>query len=103
MNDRAQGGRSLPDDVVASGVSPEFDAGNLPAALQHEHRTAAGVYGRLNVLVGNLDFVRRTADGDAVETLSAGDRHVILPEEVHRVELGPNARFRIEFFRSKHA
>ena len=94
-------GRQLPDGVVATGASPEFDAATLPDKLRREHRLAAGNHGRLVVLAGSMQFVDLTAGAEVREPLAAGQSRVIPPEQPHRVELGPGARFRIDFYRTE--
>lgn len=88
--------RQIPVGFARTGASPRFDRGNLPDALQRDHRTAAGVYGRLVMFAGSLDFV--TATGSV--RLRAGDVHVIQPEQPHHVVPGEDMEFQIEFFRS---
>jgi len=87
--------REIPSGAVRVGASPCFDQGNLPDALRADHRTAAGVYGRLVVLAGELDFI--SAVGEV--RLAKGDSHVILPEEPHHVVPGEHMQFQIEFYK----
>ncbi|WP_353806442.1 DUF1971 domain-containing protein [Methylobacillus sp.] len=42
----------LPAGLKAYKLTPDFTPGNLPAALQSQHSTKAGVWGLLQVLEG---------------------------------------------------
>jgi len=95
--------RTLPDGLVKTGASPDFDADSLPGALRSHHHIADGNFGRLVVLAGSLDWIYETSAGERSEHLVQGETLVILPEEVHRVVLGEQARLRIEFFRRSAA
>ena len=90
--------RTLPVGAKRTGSSPEFAADNVPAALLADHSTAAGVYGRVNVLAGELDFVFAAKPDESVH-LRVGDELIVLPEEAHHVVPGPGMRFLIEFYR----
>ncbi|MGK0204874.1 MAG: tellurite resistance-related uncharacterized protein [Planctomycetota bacterium] len=90
--------RQLPPGAARTGASSEFDCDNVPAALLADHRTAAGVYGRVAVVAGELDFVF-AQDAERPLRLRAGDELVVRPEEAHRVVPGEGMRFFIEFYR----
>jgi len=85
----------LPDDCVAYRRTDVFDADAMPDGLRSEHRTKAGVWGRIVVLEGRLRYhVRGTTHELAPDT--AG---IVVPELSHRVEpVGP-VRFFVEFLR----
>jgi len=95
MTDSVSGVREIPEGAERTGASPRFDASNLPDALLRDHRTAAGVHGRLVVFEGSLEFV--TAAGTVA--LAKGDVHVVLPQESHRVVPGEGMVFHIEFYK----
>lgn len=87
--------REIPSGAVRIGTSPCFDPASVPDALLADHRTAAGVYGRLVVLAGDLVFVNATGE----VRLAKGDSQVVLPEESHRVIPGEHMQFEIEFYK----
>lgn len=95
MTDSAGGVREIPGGAERVGASPRFDVSNLPEALLRDHRTAAGVHGRLVVFEGSLELV--TAAGTV--TLRKGDAHIVAPEESHRVVPGDGMQFYIEFYK----
>jgi tellurite resistance-related uncharacterized protein len=89
----------MPSGYVAYRKTPVFTADTIPRGLLSRHSTKAGVWGRLEVLSGTLNFVLE-GPGEPREVLRAGESVVIVPEVEHRVEpLGP-VEFRIELYRA---
>lgn len=87
----------LPADAVAYRTTPEFDEHTLPRGLRAEHDTRAGVWGRIEVLAGQVRFVMPVLAQDRV--IEAGGHAIVAPGLVHHVEpLGP-ARLRVVFLR----
>ncbi len=93
------GGRSLPDDVGLVRTTAVFDEATVPAGLLRAHRIADGVWGRLVMHRGTLEFVFED-EPDVSITLSAGESLVIPPAMEHRVVLIGPAAFAVEFHRS---
>jgi tellurite resistance-related uncharacterized protein len=92
----------FPSDVVAYRRTPEFDAATTPAALQGEHNTKAGVWGRIQVLEGALLY--RVTDARRAPTerlLTPGEPPgVVEPEIRHHVTLTGPVRFYVEFLKA---
>jgi tellurite methyltransferase len=88
----------LPAGVVAYKRTPEFTAETIPAALQSNHSTKAGVWGLLHVTRGRLRYVVEPplARDEIVDTTRPG---VIVPEIVHRVVPEGDVCFFVEFHR----
>lgn len=84
-----------------------FDERSVPAGLLAAHRVGEGVWGRLVVVSGQLDFVFDDAARAALRnqserrTVRAGDVQVIPPGEPHRVEVDGPVEFHIEFHRAE--
>ena len=78
--------------------TPEFTDDDAPAGLLHDHRTKAGVWGRIVLLEGNLRYCLE--DGSARAWILSPARPAWIPPDLpHRVEfLGP-ARFYVSFWR----
>ena len=74
-----------------------FDAASVPRALLREHRTKLGVWGKLLVHEGQLDFVALEPER-RVTKLGAGDEHVIVSGLAHEVALHDGARFTVSFY-----
>lgn len=88
---------TLPGGVSLVRTTPTFTAGTVPAGLLRAHQVAPGVWGRLRVDAGTVIYVQETT-GER-RSLAAGETQVIEPEALHHVELGPGARFAVEFHR----
>lgn len=89
----------LPEGLEAYKRTPDFTPDNLPAALQSQHSTKAGVWGLLHVLEGQVVY-RLAPPNEASAIANAGETIVILPEIVHWVEFGIPGRFYVEFYRA---
>lgn len=87
---------SLPAGLELARTTDEFDEHTVPAGLLRDHRVAAGVWGRLIVRSGALQF----GFGDDPEFgVAAGDSVVIPPARLHHVALVGPVRFVVEFHR----
>ena len=86
----------LPAGLVHLRTTPEFDEASVPTGLLAAHRIAAGVWGRLSVRSGSLDFVVE-ADPSSARRLAAGDDQIIPPGVPHHIALVGQVRFVIEF------
>lgn len=90
----------LPDGVEPYRRTPEFTEETVPAGLRREHRTKAGVWGRICVRAGSLRY-RILSDPPAEFVLDPDTPGIIEPEVPHEVELRPGQRvaFHVEFLR----
>lgn len=91
-------GCSLPDGLIATGSSPVFKRGTLPAALQQEHSLAEGFWAVLHVLAGSVRF--EDLQTGEIRRISAPGRQVICPLAPHRLIVDGEFRCRIDFFKS---
>lgn len=90
---------ALPDGVAPYGRSPDFTPDTLPTALQTDHATAAGIWGRLQVQTGRIRYQLAQSPEICVE-VGAGESLVIAPEVRHRVAFVEPGRFHVEFCRA---
>lgn len=88
----------LPSGLTLQRTTSTFDEHTTPAGLLRAHRVATGVWGRLVVESGSLDFVFEDAPDD-VRVVGTGEHQVIPPSVPHRVVLHGPVRFAVEFFR----
>ncbi len=88
---------SPPPGVSPYRRTPEFTAGNTPAALLGDHATKADTWGRIVVLAGEVAY--ETAAIGGATMLDPATPGVIEPGVVHRVTPSPGARFYVEFLR----
>lgn len=92
---------AAPAGLVPYRTTPVFTAGTVPEGLTRSHRTGVGVWGRIDVLAGELELARFAAGGGAPsrETLRGGDSALVRPGEPHAVAPGAGARFSVTFLR----
>jgi tellurite resistance-related uncharacterized protein len=88
----------LPDDVAVYKQTAVFTETTIPAGLQKDHATKAGVWARILVHAGRLRYevpsLQRTFD------LAPGTPGIVIPEVEHHVApLGP-VGFHVEFLRT---
>ncbi|MFO7566344.1 MAG: DUF3565 domain-containing protein [Enhygromyxa sp.] len=94
--------REWPEGFEPYKATKVFEQDTTPAGLLADHRTKAGVWGRLELLEGSL-ALRFVEPLDERVELVAGDSAAIPPELPHRVELSGPARFRVQFHRRSDA
>lgn len=88
----------IPDGLVMARTTPLFDERTVPAGLLRAHQIAEGVWGRLVVKSGSLEFAFE--DQATTVTVEAGDDVAIPPQRPHHVVVGPAVSFVVEFYRS---
>lgn len=89
---------SLPPHVQKYAQSPEFTEATVPHKLTHIHDTKAGVWGRLCVLEGALDYVVPVPP-ETVQHVSADSFAIIQPQQPHHVRIIGPVRFKVEFLK----
>lgn len=99
MNERHLASMELPSGLELARTTPEFTAESVPDGLLAAHQVAEGVWGRLIVRAGTVVFVVEES-GDR-RTVASGRHQVIAPGVVHHVEPSDDARFAVEFHRSR--
>jgi tellurite resistance-related uncharacterized protein len=76
--------------------TPVFDEATLPAALQREHRTKAGVWGLVRAIEGTLKLTYLDSGSEIIITPDLPA--VVLPEQPHLVTpLGP-MKMQVDFY-----
>ena len=88
----------LPTKVEHYRSTPTFNETSVPKALLKRHATASGVWGRIVVAHGELDYVVEGAQ-PCYQVLSPSRSGIIVPGLIHRVALRGSVCFRIEFLR----
>jgi tellurite methyltransferase len=79
-------------------ATPWFDEISIPAGLRKDHSTKRGVWGRIEVVMGELTY-EVTAPFVHEQVLSAGSDGWIPPEAVHHVMPVGAVQFRVHFLR----
>lgn len=90
--------KSLPASVLLYKSTPEFNETSVPAALQRDHTTAAGVWAKITILEGNLEYCI-TEPAPEQHLLSVGVEGIIEPQMRHYVKISGPVRFRVDFYR----
>ncbi len=90
----------FPKDAVKYSQSPVFTEETIPAALQRDHYTKEGVWGRIVVTSGALVYTRIN---QPAHTIHAGETAIIFPEELHHVAADGTVEFQVEFHRVPQA
>ncbi|KQV80608.1 tellurite resistance protein [Massilia sp. Root351] len=90
--------KTLPDNVAFYKSSADFTEHTVPAALQRNHSTAAGVWGRIAVLEGALLYHISGPEKETVR-LTPEQPGVVEPRILHEVEIIGPVRFRVDFHR----
>lgn len=88
----------LPEGLTHVRTTDVFDNDTVPAGLLRAHRVAEGVWGRLVVHTGQVDFVFEDTPDEPI-TVAADQSVVIPPQRRHHVELDGPATFAVEFHR----
>jgi tellurite resistance-related uncharacterized protein len=90
--------KSLPNHVAPYKRTPEFTEATVPNGLLHEHQTKDGVWGKIVVLEGQLQYSISEPMPEVI-LLDAHTYGVVEPTMRHAVKpLGP-VRFYVEFHR----
>ena len=88
----------LPPGLVYVRTTDVFDHDHHPAGLRRAHRVADGVWARLLVRSGELDFVFED-EPDQPIAVGADGAIVIPPGRLHHVEFSGPVAFVLEFHR----
>lgn len=88
----------LPPEVNPYKKTPIFDEETIPKGLLADHRTLAGVWGRIVVLEGELTY---TIKGEPDETLILNHKTdgVVEPQVIHFVRPNGKVKFFVQFYK----
>ena len=90
--------KRLPVDVSPYKRTPDFTAETVPAGLLHSHNTREGVWGKIVVLEGQLNY-RILEPVQEEILLNPALPGVVEPTIKHEVEPLGQVRFYVEFYR----
>ena len=90
--------KNLPNYVSPYKKTPEFTEVTVPAGLLKDHQTKEGVWGKIVVLEGNLEYTIIEPEREIVK-LSASKHGVVEPTILHHVTPQGKVRFYVEFYR----
>ncbi|MEM7540049.1 MAG: DUF1971 domain-containing protein [Pseudomonadota bacterium] len=89
----------LPDGLTRYKTTPAFTEETVPKGLLKDHQTAAGVWGKLVVSHGEIEFVVTEAGQERTLVASPQRSIHILPAAKHHVRVTGPVTFAVEFFR----
>lgn len=89
--------RDMPGGLQHTRTTPEFTHESTPEGLRRAHRIATGVWGRLHVREGHVDFIFED-DTNTPIAVMAGEHVDIPPDTPHHVVTRPGCRFAVEFY-----
>lgn len=94
--------KSIPAGFTLTRTTPVFDSSTAPEKMLNEHRTTAGTWARINVVVGIVIYriLGNTTEEHALTPESPG---IIEPDTPHQIRPAPGAQFFLEFYLDKTA
>lgn len=90
--------KPLPSDVVAYKKTDIFTKDTVPKGLLAQHKTIAGVWGKIVVLEGRLVYTIDGKDEEIIE-LSPSLYGVVEPQVIHHVTPLNGVKFYVEFYK----
>lgn len=90
--------KTLPDHVKPYQQTPEFTEETVPAGLLRAHQTKEGVWGRIVILEGRLQYTINEPV-EKVVILDNNNHGVVEPTIMHEVKPLGAVRFYVEFYR----
>ncbi len=90
--------KSFPDNVLPYKKTPEFTERTLPDAVRESHRTKEGVWAKIIVLEGSLEYSILQGEIEVVP-LKHGVVGVVEPAIHHCVKPIGAVRFYVEFYK----
>ena len=91
--------RTIPPDYEPYRRTPDFDQESVPKALLERHTTKPGVWARIHVTQGSLDYLLHEPFR-ARERLTPQTPGIIPPEVEHHIEIVGPVSFYVEFWRT---
>jgi tellurite methyltransferase len=90
--------REIPAGYEPYRRTPVFDERTVPEALTRDHSTKRGIWARIHVTQGSLDYSIH-APFDSRERLTPALPGIVLPEVEHHVQASGPVSFFVEFLR----
>lgn len=90
--------KTIPEGLVPYKKTPEFTEESVPAGLLKNHQTKDGVWGKIVILGGTLEYTIIEPELEIIE-LSTSRHGVVEPTVLHHVKPIGSVRFYVEFYR----
>ena len=92
--------RKLPENINEISRTASFTNETVPAGLLKDHTTKKGVWGKLVVETGTVHYTVTDPDEAGEYQINEGDYGVIVPEQLHHVEvMTDDTVFHVEFMK----
>jgi len=88
----------LPDGLEKYAETPVFTDKTVPLKLTNLHDTKVGVWGKLRVHKGALDYIIPGPPQES-KKVSQGEYAIIEPRVLHKVTLEEQTEFSVEFYK----
>jgi len=88
----------LPDSVTQYKRTPEFTELNVPKGLLNDHQTKEGVWGKIVILKGHLEYIISEPELEIIK-LSISKPGVVEPTILHHIKPLDKVTFYVEFYR----
>jgi tellurite resistance-related uncharacterized protein len=89
--------KTLPSDVNAYKQTPVFTEQTIPNGILNQHQTKPGVWGKIVVLKGKLQYTILEPEHELIE-LSPDKFGVVEPTMLHHVTPLGSVEFYVEFY-----
>ncbi len=90
--------KALPSHLTAYKKTPEFTEDTVPAGLLNDHTTKEGVWGKIVILSGQLEYTIQEPEVEVIE-LSPSKWGVVEPTILHHIKPLGSVNFYVEFYR----
>ncbi len=89
--------KHLPHNVTSYSQTPEFDESSIPDGLLKNHQTKEGVWGKIVILEGQLQYTINKPEIEVV-ILDESNYGVVEPTVFHEVKPLGKVKFYVEFY-----
>ena len=90
--------KQLPEHVQSYKQTKRFNQSNVPKGLLQNHNTAEGVWGKIVIVSGRLNYTIHSPQEETIQ-LSPEQPGVVEPEIPHHVSVVGDVEFYVEFYR----
>ena len=88
----------IPESVVAYKKTPVFSENTVPKGLLQDHRTKKGVWGKINILEGELVYTIHSTPQETL-VLTPDNPGVVEPARLHYIKPKGKVSFYVEFYK----
>lgn len=90
--------KEIPVNVTSYKKTPEFDESSIPKGLLKAHQTKEGVWGKIILTKGKLEYKINGAES-VIVILDKNNHGVVEPAILHEVKAIGDVKFYVEFYK----